>query len=482
MQPLLAESVPTLENGRWKLLPDGRMETTWTLRPNARWHDGTPFTTDDLIFTAAVDQDRELPLAPPPYADSLESISAVDARTLTATWKRPYVDADRLFTREVGSPLPKHVLAGAHAGEKAAFFDVPYWTTEYVGTGAFRLRSFEPGSHLVMEANPDYVLGAPRISQIELRFIPDSNTLTSSILAGEIGLTIGKSLSIEQSILVRDQWRDGRVELGPNYWVVIHPQLLSPTPAVVANLDFRRAMIYALDRQAMVDNLQAGMTSVAHSFLYPNQPRYAAIEARIPRYGYDPARAAQMLEELGYRRGADGLLRDGAGTPLSVELRTTAQYDIQRSAQLAVADGWQNLGLTVEQVMIPVQRQRDAAYRATYPSFELLNGPPSDVPGLASLHGSRARVPENNFIGSNYPRYMNPEFDALIDQYFATVPTSERTEVLGRIAYHIADQLTEMGLFNSATPIMIGNRLDGVSAPTDVRASQAWNAHAWDLR
>src|SRR5581483_2685618 len=171
-----------------------------------------------------------------------------------------------------------------------------------------------------------------------------------------------------------------------------------------------------------------------------------------------------------------------SGQPLAVELRTTAQYDIQRSAQLAVSDGWQALGLSVEPVMIPVQRQRDAAYRATFPAFELLNGPPSDVPGLASLHSSRTRLPENNFIGSNYPRYMNPEFDALIDQYFATIPKQDRIEVLGKIIYHIADQLTEMGLFNSATPIMIGNRLQNVAAPTDVRASQAWNAQAWDLR
>src|SRR5205085_2292114 len=80
-------------------------------------------------------------------------------------------------------------------------------------------------------------------------------------------------------------------------------QLLNPTPSVVANLEFRRALIYGLDRQQMVDTLQAGMTSVAHTFLSPNQPQYAAIEARVPRYAYDPARASQMLDGLGYRRG-----------------------------------------------------------------------------------------------------------------------------------------------------------------------------------
>jgi peptide/nickel transport system substrate-binding protein len=481
MRPVLAEAVPSLENGLWKVQPDGRMETTWTIKPGVRWHDSTPFTARDLTFTLAVDQDREIPIAPPAYVEAFESVSSAD-QTITVTWKRPYVDADRLFTRELGSPLPAHILAPAYSGDKATFLDAPFWTSEYVGTGAFRLRSFELGSHLVLEANPEYALGRPKVDEIELRFIPDSNTLVSSILAGEVALTIGKSLSIEQSIVIRDQWRNGRVDLGPNYWVVIHPQLMSPTPAVVTSLEFRRALLHALDRQQMVDTLQAGMTSVAHTFLSPNQPQYAAIEARVPRYDYDPAKAAQMLEGLGYRKGPDGLLRDASGQQLSVELRTTAQYDIQRSAQLAVSDSWQALGIAVEPVMIPVQRQRDAAYRATYPAFELLNGPPSDVVGLASLHGSRARVPENNFIGSNYPRYQKPEFDAMIDRYFSTIPRQERIEVLGGIIYHIADQLIEMGLFNSATPIMIGNRLDAVAASTDVRASQAWNAHEWSLR
>src|SRR5206468_10735214 len=56
----LAEAAPTIENGRWRVLPDGRMETTWQIRANARWHDGTPVTTDDLLFTLNVVQDAEL--------------------------------------------------------------------------------------------------------------------------------------------------------------------------------------------------------------------------------------------------------------------------------------------------------------------------------------------------------------------------------------------------------------------------------------
>src|SRR5207253_1830903 len=90
----LAESVPSIENGMWKIFPDGRMETTWRIKPAARWHDGAPFTSADLLFTSAIEQDKELEI--PPYAEHelIESMTAPDPGTLTVTWKRPYIEAD----------------------------------------------------------------------------------------------------------------------------------------------------------------------------------------------------------------------------------------------------------------------------------------------------------------------------------------------------------------------------------------------------
>src|SRR5207302_8148592 len=109
--------------------------------------------------------------------------------------------------------------------------------------------------------------------------------------------------------------------------------------------------------------------------------------------------------------------RDAAGQPLALELRTTAQYDVQRDALLAVTNAWQSLGLGMDPVTVPLQQQRDAAYRATFPAFELLNGPPSDIQGVAGYRSGQARTAQNNYTGSNYPRYQNPQLDALIDRY-----------------------------------------------------------------
>src|SRR5207248_3917260 len=96
-QPILVEQVPSIENGLWKLFPDGSMETTWRIKNTVQWHDGTAVTVEDLLFTSRVEQDKALDLRPKAGYDSVESITAPDPRTLIVRWKRPFVDATALF-------------------------------------------------------------------------------------------------------------------------------------------------------------------------------------------------------------------------------------------------------------------------------------------------------------------------------------------------------------------------------------------------
>src|SRR5712692_4131440 len=105
----LAEAVPTIENGLWKVLPDGRMETTWKIRSGAQWHDGMPITTDDLLFTAKVVQDPDLPLFRDIAYRTIETIEATDQQTVTVKWRAPLIRADQMFSRLLALPLPKHL-------------------------------------------------------------------------------------------------------------------------------------------------------------------------------------------------------------------------------------------------------------------------------------------------------------------------------------------------------------------------------------
>jgi ABC-type transport system substrate-binding protein len=122
----------------------------------------------------------------------VDTVEAPDARTIKATWKSTYADADKLFSLGGGSTvlaMSKHLLEAAYSEDKANFAGSPYFGVQYVGNGPYGLKDWVLGSHLVLEANDSYVLGRPKIDQIQVKFILDTNTLTSNVLAGAVQLT-----------------------------------------------------------------------------------------------------------------------------------------------------------------------------------------------------------------------------------------------------------------------------------------------------
>lgn len=478
LRPQLAEALPTIENGQWRVQPDGKMETTWRLNPRAAWHDGAPFTADDLLFTGRVGQDSELPIRRLPVFEAIEAIETLDPHTITVRWNRPFIYADTLFTRTVAPPMPKHLLEKAYLGDKATFAQLPYWNEEFVGAGPYKLRQWVRDSHLILDANDQYILGRPAIDEIEIRIVGDQNALAGAILAGSVELTLGRSLTLDPAVQVRNQWASGKMEIGLDNWFVMYPQLLGPTPEVVGDLSFRRALLHAIDRQQMTDVLQAGLAPVAHTRIAPGQPEYPAVERAVVRYEYDPALAAQMIEGLGYARGSDGFL-SRAGSRLSVQIRTGDNDDLSQKAMFSIADAWKRIGVDTEAFLVPRQLD-EPEFAATFPAFRIVRQP-NDPSSLEDFRGSQAPVPENRFRGRNRPRYINAEFDASLDRYFSTMSLERRTQILAEIERHISDRLVMMGLFYNTEPVLIGNRLLSVTARGS-GSTHAWNAERWSVR
>ncbi len=471
IHPQLGEAVPSIENGLWRVLPDGRMETTWRIREGATWHDGTPFTSEDVLFTTRVLQDRELPVSRNPVYDVIQSIQAPDSRTVTVTWKQAFIEADDFLTTQV--PMPRHLLERTYLDDKANLPALPYWADEFVGNGPFKVREWVRDSHVVLQAYDRYVLGRANIDELVVKFIPDENAFIANILAGVVEVSLGKSITLEQTLQLKEQWREGHVEISPETAMKIWPQFINPNPVVVTDVRFRRAMLHAIDRQQLNESIMGGLSSVAHTVLLPNEPEFNEVQDAVVRYEYDPRRASQLIEETGHTRAADGLYRDGAGQRLTVELSATAS-DQNTKPLFAVADYWQRVGVGVDPVVIPIQRQRDREYRATFPAFTLQGGE-SGVGRLKELHSVQARLPENNYTGGNYSRYRTPEFDALIERFVTTIPRAERMQVLKQVVHHMSDQLNMMNLFYAATTTMVANRL------VNVGRAPSWNAHQWDL-
>jgi peptide/nickel transport system substrate-binding protein len=478
VEPRLAEAVPTLENGLWRVLPDGRTETTYRIKSGAQWHDGTPLTAADLAFTVQVAQDRELPFVRVLAYDMVEAIEVVDPRTALVKWKRPFIEADLLFA---GAELvPKHVLERPYLDDPANFAYLLYWSTEYVGLGPFKVREFVRSSHLAMEANERYVLGRPRLDSIEIKFIPDSNTLSANILADAVQLTIGQTFSLETGLAVAEQWRGGRMEVSSasaGNPMHIFPQFINPSPAVIGDVRFRRALYHAIDRQEIVDSTMAGKAVLADGILWdPNDREWPGIESSIVHYPFDPRRATQLIDELGYTRGPDGFHREANGQRLTVELRTLVSFDTGVKIIFPIADYWQRAGVGVDPLVVPVQRQSDREYRAARPGFDLARSPRD----LSRHHSDEIALPENRFTGANRARYGNTELDAAIDRYYVTIPWPERMMVLSRAVRHMTDQVTVMGIFFDVTPAMAANRVINIKAGR--MGTDPINAHEWDLR
>ncbi len=486
LQPRLAEQVPTIENGLWKVSPDGSMETTWKLKPRVTWHDGTQFTAGDLVFTAQMERDAEIPRATRTTAyASVDRVEAPDDRTVTVYWTRAYIDADKMFSGvfPFAQPLPKHLLEASYLENKQSMIQQPYWTTEFIGTGPYRLRDRVQGSHLVLAANPDYVLGRPKIDEIELREVRDPNAMSATILSGVGDASYGTdSLAIDEAIQVRSQWKDGHVDYYGGLWVPVYGQYTNPTPAVLANPQFRGALLHAIDRPALVETFQMGVGQVMDSFLLPGQAQYREIESRIAKYPYDARAASQSIERLGYTRAGDGFYHDPSGQKVVVEIRANNRITLQMQLQSAIATYWKAVGVDVEELAVPAQRALDNEYRRTMPGFEVIVGTPTDTDRLPLLSTAAYPSPEKNYQGGNYSRYQSLELDALIERYQVTIPTPQRIQILGQIIAHEADVLSILPMMNNPTPVFISNRLKGTTTSTTSLGNILWNANEWTLQ
>jgi peptide/nickel transport system substrate-binding protein len=454
------------------------MEVTWRLRPDVLWHDGTAFSPEDLVFAYRISRTAEIGIFRRAYLDLIDSVQVTDPRTVVVTWRELFIEADTLFGPNLVFPLPRHILEQTYDQDKPNFLGLPYWREEFVGTGPFKMADWVAGSHLVLAANDRYLRGRPKMDEIEVKFIRDLNTIAANVQAGTVEKVIGERLGIEQAIALRDTAPAISVQLAERLGGVVplYPQHVNPDPPVIGNPEFRRALLQSIGRVEMNDAINGGVGPIAHSWLQPDTVEYQAIEPQVVKYQYDPRRAAEIVEGLGYTRGSDGVLRDPAGRRLVIELRTTDQVQLHTPSILSVAEYFKRLGIDAEVNILPMQRLSEREYVATYPAFHMTTGGQGlESSSLLRWRSTQSPSPANNWSGQNRGRYTNPAFDALVERYGRTIAKPERWQVLGEIIHHQTDVLTHLPLFYQAFGVVLGPK--GLK---NVTSSQMWHAHLWD--
>jgi peptide/nickel transport system substrate-binding protein len=452
------------------------METTWRIRTGVAWHDRVPVTAEDLLFTARVASDRDLGTARDRRLDLVESMRATDPQTIVVSWKQPYIQADALFETGAYAPMPLHVLGDTYTIDKGTFLSLPYWNREFIGTGPFRLREYAEGSHLVLDAYDQFALGRPKIDEIHVKFIPSAQTLMANLVADAVDMVFGRGLSLGEASTLRDQWRNGTVHSVTDSPRSLVPQHLDPTPPVVGNIQFRKALAHAIDRQEMAATLGLGLGPPADVGISLDDPLYKAVAPALVRYEYDPRKAIAMIEDLGYSKGPSATFRDAATQPLQVVLRSS-ERQVNVNVILSAAEYWNRIGVSAQTEVIPLAvSTADPGKYAAFPAFQTGGGNFAGLDRLDNLRPERVPSAENGFLGPNTGRYVNAELVSLIDRYFVTIPMAERMEMLRAVFHHITDRVVVIPLYYDATPAMIGNRL------VNVAPAYFGNSFIWDLK
>ena len=156
-QPQLAAQGVSAESGTWRLNPDGSMDVTWKLRPNVQWQDGAPFTSSDMLFTFNLKKDPLYPSVDAAVLALMASATAPDPTTFVVHWANPYWAAD---AAQGLVPLPEHLLAEPYArGDPEAFINSPFFTSDFIGLGPYRLTRWERGSEMDYARFDGYFLG-----------------------------------------------------------------------------------------------------------------------------------------------------------------------------------------------------------------------------------------------------------------------------------------------------------------------------------
>ena len=483
LQPRLAQKVPRVEDGDWQIFPDGTMEVTWRLRPDAVWHDGTPLTAADYELSARLLLDRDIPrLGADGWASSsIAGATAIDRQTLVIRWKQAYLFAN-MAQPSTFPPVPQHLVGDLYQTDKQLFINSPYWTTEYVGVGPYRLVEWVQGSHISGEAFDRYVLGRPKASRITIQLIPDPNAQLANVLAGEIDVLPPGNIRVLELRTLKDAWDP--VGGGTAMSVVqglrqLLPQFRDPNAAWARDPRIREAFVHMLDRQTMADVLQLGFTVPADSFLSPRDPTWRLADQRgFPHHTFDLAQAQRLMGDAGWTRGSDGLYRDARGQLLALQVRGGSDFQQEITV---VAAQFKDAGLESNPDIIPDTTADQRELQNTFPGVLATSG--GGTTSFQDFDEFNIGTAENRWQGRNRGAYRNPLMERLTKEWASnSFEESKRLSVQADIVKLIADEVVSIPLYYNPRGQAWTKLVRGPGPyENPFQSILTWNIHEWEV-
>jgi peptide/nickel transport system substrate-binding protein len=421
----------------------------------------------------------------------MESGEAPDDSTFVLYFKGPYYRAESLGPRAFWIH-PQHLLGDAYQKFQASkdandLLNLPYWTSEYVHLGPFRLTEFDPGEGLTFEAYDGYFLGRPRLDVVRVRFFGNENALFSNVMAGSVDIVLDLALRSEMGFELKDRWEragQGTVFTYYGYTRFLEPQWRPSFQREPGNLDprARAALYHALDREALADAIQAGHPELAaFSLLPPIERSHAATKDGLRQFTYDADRARSLFREAGWTAGPDGALRHATeGRPYRTTLWTTPGGEQEIAA---IAAYWRQVGVEVEENTVSPAQTRDNEFRASFPGWETTASFGDSI--LNFLQGPAAS-PQTRWTG-NRAGYDDPQMQRLLATYYASLTDTAEAQAAKALSDQVAAELPILPIYYEADHLTVRKGIAALSDSAGGAGAGALygtftrNAHLWDV-
>ena len=422
---VLAAEVPSIQNGG--LSADAR-SVTWKLKPGVKWHDGHPFTADDVVFNWEYARDPATAATTVGIYRDL-TVEKVDDLTVRILFNKPTPFWADAFVGAPATIIPKHLFAD-YKGDKSR--DAPT-NLKPVGTGPYKFVEFKPGDVVRGELNPDYHMpNRPYFDTVELKGGGDAVSAARAVIqTGEYDFAW--NMQVEDEILLRlEKGGKGKTIYAvggdtefialnftdPNIEIDGERSSIKTKHPLFSDSAVRKALALLVDRDAIKKVIygRAGRTT-ANMLNGPEE-----FVSKNTSWEFNVEKAAKLLDDAGWKPGADGI-REKDGKKLKLTYQTSINGPRQKT-QAIVKQACQKAGIDVElkSVVASVFFSSDVANPDTYAKFyadiEMFQIPlsqPDPSQYMRRYHSRYVATKENKWQGQNFPRYVNKDYDAAID-------------------------------------------------------------------
>jgi peptide/nickel transport system substrate-binding protein len=491
-QPQLAVEIPSLENGLARLVEiDGeeKIEADWEIREAATWGDGTPVTCNDVKFS------WEAALSPNVGVSSIEVYRQVEEiridpenpKRCTFLYREPKWDFNRLFQFFI---VPEHLerpVFERYGDQPEGYEQHSLYTREPTNPGLYhgpyRIVDMQLGSHVVFERNPTFYGEPANIERIVVLLIPNTGTLEANLRSGNIHMVSVLGMSFDQALAFADRVEAQDLPFVVNFQpslVYEHLDLNLDNP-FLEDVNVRRALVYAIDREGLTDALFGGRQPPALHNIAPLDPWYTDDPEKIVVYRHSRRKANRLLDEAGWTMGEDGFRYNAEGDRFRLRLMTTAGNQVREVVQVYLQDQWRGIGVDVRIQNEPARvffgqttRRRQFGGAAMY---AWISSPESSP--RSSLHSSEIPTEENSWSGQNQPGWVNHRVDELIEALEVEFDADRRVEIIHEILWHYTSDVPVIPLYyrsdTSVTPAnLTGYQIPGHQVPESNHVER-WN-------